>query len=171
MAAAVGLVVTVSVPFALILLLHAETVEPLSIGQPAPSLQLFSLYDQTPISPAGNKKIILFFTVECPHCQNELLNFDALFRRYHKLMNFAAVSLSSSIKTKEFVRERGFPFPVAVDEEKTTKETYRFTSVPALFLIDKQGILRYRRFGKASLQVDEELVVAFLSGTTMMNRR
>jgi hypothetical protein len=44
-------------------------------------------------------------------------------------------------------------------------------SVPALFLIDEQGILQHRRFGKTSLQEDEELTLRFLGKTAERTRQ
>lgn len=165
-----GLGVAISLPVALLLLLRTEIIQmPLSVGQAVESVQFPSLHERAPITIGGAsaaKQAVLFFTVECPHCQRELLNFEELFRRYQKLINFVAVSLSDPTKTQNFMRDRAFSFPVVIDENRKGKERFRVMSVPALYLIDEHGILRQRRFGETSQQADEQLILTFLNETT-----
>jgi peroxiredoxin len=113
-----------------------------------------------------DKQVVLIFTVECPHCQNELFNFEVLYRRYGKRVNFIAMSLSDKKKTTEYVQTKAYSFPVVLDEEKKAKAAYRVATVPVLFFIDEDGILYKRRSGEASLELDERLVLAFLNETT-----
>jgi|GEM_PF-1071157 len=165
-----GLVLIISIPIALLAFLRSEFQQPpLPIGQPVPRLELISLNDQTPIQlghPKGVKQVLFFFTVECPHCQNELFNFEVLYRRYGKRVNFLAISLSDKKKTMEYLQTKAYSFPVAVDEEKKAKAAYRILTIPVQFFIDEGGILRKKRSGETSLQVDEQTVLAFLNEST-----
>jgi len=79
---------------------------------------------------------------------------------------FSAVSLSDAAKTSDLVQQRGFAFPVAMDKDRKAREAFGIMSVPALFIIDENGFLHRRRFGKASLQEDEELIRSFLGEPT-----
>lgn len=169
-----GLLVIVSLPVALLFFLRSEIVQPLPVGQPVPRVELVSLKEQTPMvlgDAKGTKQVVLFFTVECSACQNGLLNFEVLYRRYKARGSFVAISLSGVTKTTEFLHEQRFSFPVAVDEDKTAKEAYRIAAIPALFLIDEHAVLRHRRVGGASLQSDEQLVLSFLNETTELSTR
>jgi peroxiredoxin len=168
-----GFVLAVSFPVALIIFLRAEIIpQPLSIGEPVPRVELVSLVDQSSIV-LGNatKQAVLFFTVECPYCQQEMFNFEILSRRYQGRIQFIAVSLSDPAKTENLLREKGFSFPVALDEHKKAKDEYRIVSVPALLLIDGKGILRHRRFGAASIAVADELFQKFLQESASMSAR
>lgn len=140
--------------------------KPLPIGQPVPRLNLPVLNDEAPAilgTRNGVKQIILFFTIDCPYCQRELLNFEVLFRRYRELADFLAVTLSDPKETLDFLLSRGFTFPTVYDKEEKVRKKYRISVVPALFLIDEQGILRDRRFSAASLDSDEQWVLGFLN--------
>jgi peroxiredoxin len=162
-----GIVLIISLPIALLTFLRSEFLpSPLPIGQPVPRLELISLNDQTPIQLGADKQVVLIFIVECPHCQNELFNFEVLCWRYGKRVKFFAISLSDKKKTTEYVQTKAFSFPIALDEEKKAKAVYRVATVPVLFFIDEDGILYTKRSGEASLEVDERLVLAFLNETT-----
>lgn len=138
----------------------------MDLGQSVPRIELISLKDQTPVllgTQGNTKQIVLFFTVECPHCQRELLNFEALFRRYNTRANFIAVSLSDSMKTQDVLLNSRFSFPITCDKKKKAKNEYRVTGFPTLFLIDERGILKRSRLGEASMDADEELILNFLN--------
>ncbi len=168
--ALVGLVLVISVPFALLVVLRSQVVESmLSIGQPVPRLDLRALATPTSVVrlgvPSETKQVVLFFTVECRHCQRALLNFEALYRRYNHWGTFAAVTLSDPVKTQARLRERGYVLPAFWDEKQMVRRAYGIVRVPALFLIDEQGRLKNRRFGEASLDADERFVLHFLNDT------
>lgn len=163
-----GIFITVSLPLTLLLVLRSEIVHPLPVGEAVERMELFSPRESRPIAlggAGGTKQAVLFVTVECGSCQRELLNMEVLYRRYRKEMNIVVVSLSDPTKTEEHVARKGFSLPVAYDEKGEAKRKFRVTTVPALFLIDEKGVLRYRRFGAASLQADEQRVLSLLKET------
>jgi len=165
-----GLVLVISVPLALLVVVRWQVVESsLTIGEAVPRLDLLSLTTPTSVvtlgAPSETKQVVLFFTVECRHCQRALLNFEALYRRYKHRGTFAAVTLSDPVKTQTHLHARGYSLPAFWDEKQIVRREYGIVSIPALFLIDERGRLRNRRFGEAPLDADEQLVLLFLNGT------
>lgn len=113
----------------------------------------------------GKKSTVLFFTVECPHCKNQLASFHALASEFSSRVNFIAVSLSKSEKTTGFLADNTFPFPIVQGNKNVLEDSWSIPGVPALFLIDENGILKYRRLGETKLEEDRKLLQRFVSNT------
>lgn len=150
----IGLVLVLSIPTAFILLLD-PLYESLQIGEPLPPLSLVGLDQDTVTLEAfkGRNLALLFFTTSCPHCKNQLMNFEALYRRYRSDIKFAAVSLSRNKETRDLIELQGVSFPVFF--LRRPNDGHRIHGVPALFFADGNRILRYSRIGARSVEVDE----------------
>jgi thiol-disulfide isomerase/thioredoxin len=94
--------------------------------------------------------VISFWATYCKPCKKEM----------PELMKFAAKHKGDSIKVfcisidKEgasivtpFVKEQGYTLPILLDPYRKTAERYGVRSLPALFVIDGRGIIRYSSVG------------------------
>jgi hypothetical protein len=64
---------------------------------------------------------------------------------------------------KNAVRDMEISYPVAQDNDGQTWRAYRTRYWPTLFLIDKQGQIRYMHIGEGGYQETEEVIQALLA--------
>jgi hypothetical protein len=64
---------------------------------------------------------------------------------------------------KNAVRDMEISYPVAQDNDGQTWRAYRTRYWPTLFLIDKQGQIRYMHIGEGGYQETEEIIQALLA--------
>ncbi len=111
----------------------------------------------------GTRYLLLFFSVECPHCRNELSNVALLYPKYKTVLGFFVVSVSDRLNLKEFSDSQRYPFPMFHFEGTGTEKNGGAMSVPTLLLVDEKGILRARHLGDRSLVEDERILYTFLN--------
>ena len=66
---------------------------------------------------------------------------------------------------KNAVAEYGLEYPIAQDNDGVTWRAYKNRYWPALYLIDKQGHIRYVHFGEGRYSETEENIKALLEET------
>jgi len=123
------------------------------VGYLAPDFTLPSLDGQTVrLSDFRGKKAILlnFWATWCAPCRLEMPTIDKAYQEYKSRgLEILAVSLDagSNSVVKNFMQELKLDFPVLLDPDMEVLRLYRQFSIPATFLIDKQGIVRHRELG------------------------
>ncbi|MFQ5846892.1 MAG: peroxiredoxin family protein [Candidatus Methylomirabilales bacterium] len=99
----------------------------------------------------GKKGVFInFWATWCPPCRLEMPTMEKAYRRYKALgLEILAVSIDAGPKSvvRNFLREFELTFPVLLDPEAEVLHLYRIFSIPASFLIDKKGIIRYKELG------------------------
>ena len=162
--AAIGLVILLSVPVATVTLLQrAEGLHRLRPGDQIPILSLTPL-DSTKgiiISPNGKGAVVLFFSVDCPRCQSEILNFDKLFKSFDDKVIFVGISSGNSRETKEFIDRRGITLPIFLDDNAENKKAFGVFEVPTLFLVKANGVITYRGSGAEPFEARRRLLTGF----------
>ena len=113
-------------------------------------------------SLAGRVVLVDFWATWCAPCRKSMPGLQALHERYAaKGLVVLGVSIDekADAKVRRFVREQRFTYPIAIDVARTpTWEAYRVKSVPAAFLIDREGRVVAQWTGRAPQE--EELTVA-----------
>ena len=123
------------------------------VGYIASDFTLPSLDGQTVrLSDFRGKKAILlnFWATWCAPCRLEMPTMDKAYQEYKSRgLEILAVSLDagSNSVVKNFMQELKLDFPVLLDPDMEVLRLYRQFSIPATFLIDKQGIVRHRELG------------------------
>ena len=123
------------------------------VGYLAPDFTLPSLDGQTVrLSDFRGKKAILlnFWATWCAPCRLEMPTIDKAYQEYKSRgLEILAVSLDagSNSVVKNFMDELSLSFPALLDPDMEVLRLYRQFSIPATFLIDKQGIVRHRELG------------------------
>jgi hypothetical protein len=64
---------------------------------------------------------------------------------------------------KQAIIDLDVPYPVAVDNDGLTWQAYDNLYWPTLYLIDKQGLIRYIHIGEGAYQETEKAILALLS--------
>ncbi|HLE20634.1 MAG TPA: TlpA disulfide reductase family protein, partial [Vicinamibacteria bacterium] len=122
-------------------------------GYLAPDFTLPSLDGQTVrLSDFRGKKAILlnFWATWCAPCRLEMPTMDKAYQEYKSRgLEILAVNLDagSNSVVKNFMHELSLSFPALLDPDMEVLRLYRQFSIPATFLIDKQGIVRHRELG------------------------
>jgi len=166
--ALIALGIILFIPVSFLYVLNAKlNIEPLHLGQPLPKLELVTSSGISfPVDNCDGKKIVLlFFTIECPHCQKALINLEWLMQKYGDKLAIVSISLSDANKTVTFVAERKFTFPVLLTDKNKARKSFKIAAVPALFLFDERRKLKFIRFGEWPIESGEQLINDFLTNT------
>ncbi len=123
------------------------------VGYLAPDFTLPGLDGQTVrLSDFRGKKAIFlnFWATWCPPCRLEMPTMEKAYQEYKSQgLEILAVSVDTGQKSvvKNFLQEFKLTFPALLDPDMEVLRLYRMFSLPATFLIDKQGIIRHRELG------------------------
>jgi len=136
------------------------SVEPIALGRLLPDVRLHT-WSGGPASlqtVLSRKALVLFFTVDCPHCVTEVQHFAALHTTKKDSLQFLFVSLSSADDTRRFLMTWRNTIPIVRAEPAEAKGALGIITLPSLFCVDGGGRVVYRRFGERPFEADEDLV-------------
>jgi peroxiredoxin len=129
----------------------------LDVGQKAPDFALIGIDDKTySLSDllASNKVVAVIFS--CNHCPYVLAWEDRMIdiQRDYADQKVALVAINPNDarkypeddfpKMKTHAKQKGFNFPYLRDESQDIARAYGATHTPHVFLLDADGIVRYR---------------------------
>jgi thiol-disulfide isomerase/thioredoxin len=126
---------------------------PPEIGQPAPAYRTVSLAgDSVSLSQKRGRVILLnVWATWCHPCRDEIPILQGLHERYAtRGLDLIGVSVDAHGEEdtiREFARDFKMTYPVWLDPDERVQSTFLAIGVPATFLIDRQGVLRWRHVG------------------------
>lgn len=95
--------------------------------------------------------VAAFFKVSCPVCQFTFPFLERLYKRYGgDGVTFLGISQDDARATKDFAKEFGTTFPMALDEKQKgylASNAYSLTNVPTIFLIETDGTVKISCMG------------------------
>jgi peroxiredoxin len=120
------------------------------IGQPAQDFTARDLAgNEVSLSDYRGKVVLLdFWATWCAPCVEELPNVKRVHNEY-KNDGFAVIGVSldnNRSALEAFVQNQGIEWPQVFDGrgwENEVSTVYQVNAIPAMFLIDKEGVLRY----------------------------
>ncbi len=120
----------------------------MQIDQPAPEFELPDLQGLPhKLSDYRGKIVIVnFWSAECPHSERTDRYLVTLLERWSGevvMLSVAANQNESTPMVAEVAKARCVP-TVLIDEEHIVADLYEALTTPHVFLIDREGILRYR---------------------------
>ena len=138
-------------------------------GEVAPGFSLKDVNgnEVTLNSLKGTVVYLAFWATWCPSCKEELPDLNTLQRRY-AAKGFTVLSIciepSDSIVVN-YLKRQPIIFPVLVDKEGSVAESFRFSGLPASFIIGKDGLIRYKHAGydKESFTLIEQEIIKLLN--------
>jgi thiol-disulfide isomerase/thioredoxin len=133
----------------------------------APEWMLKDL-DGRPVSSAdfaGKVVVIDFWATWCGPCISELPGYIALQRKLAP-KGFTIVGLSLDEippgDIRKFVAEHGINYPVAIAGPEQIDAFGGFDGIPATFIIDREGKLRFKKLGAAPIEDLEAVAQSLL---------
>ncbi|MFN0056384.1 MAG: TlpA family protein disulfide reductase [Planctomycetales bacterium] len=115
------------------------------IGKPAPPVATTDLKGQ-PLelqSLAGQVVLVDFWATNCAPCLAEFPNLRQIYKEFHPQgFEIVGVSFDDSPETVEGFRARAqLPWPMVMNQSQqgAISERFRTRTIPALFLVDRQG--------------------------------
>jgi len=93
----------------------------------------------------GRPVLVHFWATWCPICEFEQGAIEALSRDYQVVT--VAMRSGDSLAVEAHMREQGLSFPVVVDEDGYLARSYGVRGVPASFVLDAAGRIRFREVG------------------------
>jgi thiol-disulfide isomerase/thioredoxin len=136
------------------------------IGMPAPEISGQSWLNSGALGLAELKgKVVLveFWTFGCYNCRNVEPYIKAWHEKYADkglvVIGVHAPEFSYErviANVQRYVRENSIQYPIAIDNDFNTWKRYNNRYWPAMYLIDKRGIIRYLRVGEGGYQQTEQ---------------
>jgi peroxiredoxin len=131
----------------------APRIAPATIGQPAPVYTAQQL-DGTPVALAdlsGDVVLLNVWATWCKPCREEIPALDSLHREFGaRGLRVTGVSIDVISDTAEiagFARQLGASYALWLDPDDKVSSTFRAIGVPSTYLIDRNGVLRWRHMG------------------------
>jgi thiol-disulfide isomerase/thioredoxin len=142
------------------------------IGKPAPEISSPSWFNSKALTLAELKgKVVLleFWTFGCWNCRNVEPFIKAWHQKY-AAQGLAVIAVHAPefshervlANVQRYLREHAINYPVAIDNDFITWNRYNNRYWPALYLIDKRGIIRYLRVGEGGYRETEQRIVELL---------
>lgn len=115
-------------------------------------------YNSSPVTLAsfkGKKIVVLTFgRMYCSYCLNVYTFLNEFQRQYGTYIQVIGIQTPKYDQERVWddvvakIKERDVNFPVGFDENRKIKELYEVDMVPIVFIIDKQGQIRYSHLGE-----------------------
>lgn len=106
----------------------------------------------------GKKVMVNFWATWCPPCKEEMPAMEKFYKENSKEVEILAVNLDPQNNVKGFVEENGLTFPILLDKEGRTQQTYSVISIPTSLIIDEQGLIIKKQIGSLTFEQMEELL-------------
>lgn len=128
-------------------------------GKLAPQFSLNDLSGkQVNIAP-GKLTVLNFWATWCPPCQAELPELQKFVDAHGTELAFYAVNIQDPPENaKSFMQRKNYNIPVLLDTDGKVAETYRVNSIPTTIVMDKQGIIRFRKTGTVTMSELEGVI-------------
>lgn len=127
------------------------------VGSPLPAYAAMSLTgDSVSLAKLRGKVVLLnVWATWCHPCRAEIPELQALHERFRasglELVGVSIDSDGTDDAIRSFMQEFKMTFPVWRDPDDRISAQYLIVGVPATFLIDKEGILRWKKTGPIAL--------------------
>ncbi len=124
-----------------------------AVGKPAPPYTAVALAGDTTSLGALRGKVVLLnvWATWCAPCREEIPYLQSLYTR-HREDGFEIVGVSVDARGSEqtiegFRKDFGMTYPIWLDPDERVQSLFLALGVPASYLIDREGILRWRHLG------------------------
>jgi peroxiredoxin len=123
------------------------------LGLPAPAYRAVSLAgDSVSLSQLRDKVVLLnVWATWCHPCREEIPELRELHKRYTgrglELVGVSVDAEGNDEGIRQFMTEFDMKYPVWLDPDERVSTQFLVIGVPATFLIDRAGVLRWKKTG------------------------
>lgn len=157
----------------LMLLMLARSAVAAPVGAPAPAIETDTWLNSEPLTLAslrGQVVLVEFWTFDCYNCRNVEPYVKDWYARYRE-RGFIVVAVHSPEfaherdvgNVRRYVERRGIDYPVAIDNNFAIWKRYANRYWPAMYFIDRRGILRHIRIGEGGYARSATLIETLLA--------
>jgi cytochrome c-type biogenesis protein len=131
----------------------AENAGPPKIGEPARSFEATTLAGEAVTLESLQGKVVLlnFWATWCTPCRMETPYLESVFQEYSERgFEIVGISMDTGDAAEDvamFVDEYEVSYTILHDPQMRGMELYQILGLPATFLIDREGVLRWMRYG------------------------
>jgi cytochrome c biogenesis protein CcmG, thiol:disulfide interchange protein DsbE len=126
------------------------------LSQPVPDFHLATL-DGSPVASArwrGRVAVVDFFAEYCAPCTRMLPSIEAMHLAMPDVQVIGISEDDDAAAARRVVQARGLTFPVVHDQGHALAGRFRVTDLPATFVVDAQGLVRWSG-GSADDEADD----------------
>ncbi|HEU4749275.1 MAG TPA: TlpA disulfide reductase family protein [Gemmatimonadaceae bacterium] len=123
------------------------------VGKPVPEYRAVSVEGDTVSLAAQRGKVVLFnvWATWCHPCRDEIPELLVLYEKYKprglELVGVSIDANGSDEAIRSFMKDFRMTYPVWRDPDERVSTEFLVVGVPATFLIDRNGTLRWRKTG------------------------
>lgn len=118
----------------------------------------------------GKVVLIEFWTFGCYNCRNVIPSVRGWYEQYSDdglvvvSVHYPEFDFERDIdNVAEALVDLNVPYPVAIDNDRLTWGAYDQRFWPTLYLVDKQGDIRYRHIGEGAYRETEAVILGLLA--------
>jgi cytochrome c-type biogenesis protein len=132
---------------------EGRSVAQVEVGAPVPAYRAIDLQRDSVSLAALRGRVVLLnvWATWCHPCRDEIPELRAVHAKYRdRGLELVGVSVDvdgADEQIREFMKEFDMTYPVWLDPAERVSTQFLIVGVPATFLIDRGGVLRWRRTG------------------------
>ena len=121
-------------------------------SEPAPAWKLKDVDGKTVSSEEFHGKVVVldFWATWCPPCRAEIPGYVELQKKYGgDGLAIVGVSLDQGgpAVVKQFIASQGVTYQIVMGDDKIADAFGGVEAIPTTFIIDRKGVIRYRKMG------------------------
>ncbi|HWR41529.1 TlpA disulfide reductase family protein [Sporomusa sp.] len=120
-----------------------------TVGKTLSGFSLIALDGKTTkVTPSGQIIVLNFWATWCPPCREEMPELNKFAQKHGDKVSFYTVNIQESAeKVAEFITQNKYTMNVLLDKDGEVAKTFRINAIPTTLVVDKQGIIKYRKSG------------------------
>ncbi|QDR80170.1 TlpA family protein disulfide reductase [Sporomusa termitida] len=123
------------------------------VGKVLPGFTLAAV-DGKPVTvtPAGRIIVLNFWATWCPPCREEMPELNAFSEKHGGNVSVYLVNVQESQATvANFLNQNQYNMSCLLDTDGTVAKTFRINAIPTTLVVDKQGLIKYRKSGPVTM--------------------
>ena len=123
------------------------------VGAPAPRYAATTLAGDSATTASLTGKVVLLnvWATWCAPCRDEIPYLQSLYEKHRQggleIIGVSVDARGQDAAIREFAQDFGMTYPIWRDPDERVSTQFLVVGVPATFLIDREGILRWKKTG------------------------
>lgn len=113
---------------------------------------------------AGKVALIHFWASWCPTCRGEMKFLESIYGKYggRGILPCSIGIGEKKEKALSYLKDVTISFPVLLDPDSSTRRPFGVAGIPTYFVLDREGMIRYKILGKADPEGLDRIVRSLL---------